>query len=418
MSSSKGKTLHHGQLSSGDIAALERFVVRACGEAARYRQLVDPKSLALANAKETELPCRVPRFMLIVDTAEQDHVFIVQKLRSMGYWAVARSMHNPTDTRYAPNFFAGDFAVLEYTPSDEEDDDEQENTDEYCVPADYRVLVDTERKTIGDAIASFLDQRRTRQRADHASSSARRHVILIEGNMDSLTAKQAKWIRIINSDIDHLVYDGPFHVRQINSKADLLPTLGNMVRYAAMGVMDAEAHISPMMAYSLSGKSQRGRDLSDPETVWSGMLQAVPGLSAAAAGAIISEHYPTFLDFARAVVEASESEDARLQMAATLRDTEIKSQSSSSSRASTRLASRGDKLVRFALNLPVTENLGPKKKPRGKKRALEPVCEEVSADDDDDDVVEVPRAPRKRVIIDDSDSDEYPTASSALWDSD
>lgn len=416
------QALKPGQLSPETIRALESYVVEECGEPARYRQMIDPLSLQAAGVDNPELPHPVPRFTLVVDTAEPDYELLVARVRSMGYWAVARSMRRPLTMAHSAGFFAGDFAVVEYGVITEEevksDDDDSDET-EYRVPTGYRVLTDAERKTIPDLISSFTDGRRARQRADHANSSALRHVYLIEGNVNELTDRRATWIRHINSDLDHLTYSGPFRVRQINTHADLLGTLVNMVRYSAQDVLDSETGVSPLLAYSLAGKSQKARDLSSPSTVWSGMLQAVPGLSAAAATAIMDLHYPTLLSFARDLVAAADSDEARIEMVENLRNTEIPTQNSSSSRHSTRLCTRADKLMCFALGLPQGTELGKKKKKRSAKKAAEPVCEDVEplssatvvvahdSDSDDDDSDCRPVVKRKR-----------PSRLSSLWDSD
>lgn len=382
----KKGVLHPGQLATADVRALEQYVVDELGEAKRYRQLVDPESMAAAGAKNTRAPCRVPRFVLIVDTAEQDYEFLVRRLRGMGVWAVARSMKRPPSEAYAENFFAGDFATLQWIGCDDDDDDKCDDKD-HAVPRGYVCLVDAERKTLDDLIASFGDQRRARQRAEHAASSARRHVYLIEGNMDELTDRKAVWIKNINSDLDHLVYDGGFHVRQINTHADLLPTLYNMVRYPAKGVLDAESNITPMMAFSLSGKNAKQRDLNSPATIWAGMLQAVPGVSAAAAGAIMKE-YPTMVAFARDLVAADDDDEERARITRRLRDVDVPTQNSSSSRSSTRLASRADKLMHMAVGTEMKVSNKPQSRVRQTSRKKRIAVSDSEDDYDHDSFVE------------------------------
>jgi hypothetical protein len=309
--------------------------------------------------------------VLVVDTAEKDYEFLVQRLRHMGVWAVARSMKRPPSEAYAANFFAGDFAVLECVDGDADDDDAAAAVADYAVPPAYRCHLDAERKTIEDLISSFRDGRRERQRQEQAASCALRHVFLVEGNVNELTGKRSMWVRNINSDIDHLVYASDIRVRQINTHSDLLATLYNMVRYTAKEVLDREAGIVPLVAYSLSGKAAtaaKARDLASPAVIWSGMLQAVPGISPAAAEAITCEVYPTPVEFARDLVAAAESPERRAEIVARLREVSIKTQNSSSSRASTRFASRADKFFDTLLAVRAEKRSAPDSAPPPPKR--------------------------------------------------
>lgn len=444
------KTLQPGQVPADDIAALEQWVVDELGESQRYRALVDADSMRAAGATRVNAPRPVPRFQLVVDTAEQDYEFLVRRLRGMQIWAIARSMKRPPAEAYDKDFFAGDFATIEYTDDFRDyvdDDDDREvpsgkrrlttEAPEHHVPRGYRCLVDAERKSLDDLISSFSDGRRQRQRAEHAGSSARRHLYIIEGNINELTGKKAMWIKNINSDLDHLAYDGPFGVRQINTHADLVPTLFNMVRYPAKGVLDGEANITPMMAYALSGKKAKKRDLNSPDTVWSGMLQAVPGVSAAAAGAIIGGVYPTMLDFARALVKAADDPDERATMTRTLRDVHVPTQNSSSSRSSTRLASHADKLMHMATGTEMEVSKSKRGASSSSSSSRHPKKQVVESDDDNEyaydsfveqDSPSPQRQPRRRYSALDSDSEEeyelgkrpvaMASSSSSLWDSD
>lgn len=381
--------LKPGQLSHDVIRTLESYIVAELGEEKRYRQLVDPVSMSAAGAKRTLAPVDVPRFLVLVDTAEQDWKTLVPALRARGFWAVGRCMKRALTDAHAVGDLAGDFAALEFLNQDE---DNCEQVPEHRAPAGYRVHIDVERKEIaGDLPSSFTDHRRERQRAEQLASPAERHVMLIEGNINQLRGPSARWITPINTDMDNMTFASEFRVRQINTHADLLPLLCNMVSATAKKVLRAEAGIEPMLAYSISGKKRdKVRDLDSPHTVWSGMLQAVPRISPAAAAAV-QEVYPTMLDFARDLVRAADSPSEREQITERLRDVAVKSQDCSSSRESTRFATRADNLMRLALGESLQEETQ-RKRPSvsssssvAKKRAEQRDPSPFPSDDDEDD---------------------------------
>lgn len=341
----KPKPLEAGQVDRGTIVALERFLVAKLGEAARYKQLPDPFSLGRVGV-HSQPSVALPRFTLVVDTAEQDHVDLVQRLRLSSYWAVARSMKRPPSAAASENFFAGDFAVLEWLEDVDEDDSGDAIEEPYAIPLGYVALVDVERKTINDLIASMKDGRSERQMAEQLASSAKRHVMLVEGDVNELAGgPAAHWLKPVNSRLDHLAYAGEMHLRQIASHADLLGTLGNLVRYSARDILDSEKGITRYLSHSMSGK--RVRRIDTPEAVWLGVLQAVPGISPAAAAAVTQQAFGSFVAFARAIVSAADDDTGvkRQALVKTLGDVSVASQSSSSSRAATHLRSRGTDIV-------------------------------------------------------------------------
>jgi len=353
--------LVHGQTPAPHIEEIEDWLERKFGSpGARYTHFVDPLSLG-----ET-LPFDEPRWVLVVDTAEQDHVALVRRLRLMSVFAVAHSVRScyPLPDGAA----AGDIVVLERVYGDDEHP--------------YVVHLDAERKAIPDFIASFKDGRRERQRAEHAASSARRHMYIIEGRVGDLSGTpQAMWMSRLNSAMDSLACASPFALRQIDSHADLVATMANMVRYVAREVMNAEAGVSYFIAHGFAGKKV-ARDMHDPATAWSGMLQAFPGISPAAASAIQQHAYPTFLSFCRAVVAAADDSDVHAEMEELLSNVKVPSTNSASSRTETRLGARGTRLLSLALpDVP----LAPKRRPRPAARP--------AADDSDDELLR----PAKRV---------------------
>lgn len=371
----KTKPLKAGETSTRHIAEIEKVLVASLGEGARYTQLPDPVSLEAVGVLEPSIPCRIPEFTLIVDTAEPDHLELVRRLRTqMNVFAVAQSMKRaPHDGE--ENFYQGDFAAIQW-------DDEHQK---------YIALVDVERKTINDMISSITDGRHQRQQAEHANSSARRHVYIVEGNVNELAGgKQAQWMRGVNSKLDHLAFDGPFNVRQINTHAELLPSLANLVRYAAKAVCDERSGVEHKLAHMFSGKKVRTVDT--PEAVWSGMLQAVPGVSAAAAAAVLEQAYPTFMDFARAVVEAEGNKEKRAAIEMRLSEVAVKSQSGSAARESTRLQKRGRRIVDMAMGETTAPPPAPKRKPK-------PAPLDSTLWDSDVDEIEIP--PKRRIIDDD-----------------
>ena len=369
----KRKPLDPCQISNETIQTLESFIVQHFGNEKKYTQFVDPQSLHQSGlADDIQLSCKVPRWTLVIDTAEKDYEHLVQRERSLGIWAVAKSMKRPPSVEYDKNFFAGDFAVLEYTEHEEDqdaldDDNDDGGTSNYSVPSGYRVLVDAERKTIDDLISSFSDGRRDAQRAEHANSSALKHIYIIEGNMDELTKvlpedeasgkpnNRVRWFKSINTDLDYMsfAFNSPFCVRQINSHAELVQSLYNMVKCNVRSVMDQEHGIQKFVKHLISGK--RTRIIDTPDAVWSGMLQAIPGVSPAAAAAIMSSKYPTFVSFARDIVAIDDGKSiTRADMIEELSDVRVRSQTSSSSRSHTRLGKRGERIVNLVV--PVVED--------------------------------------------------------------
>lgn len=410
--SKPAQKLKPGQLSHETIRALETFIVAELGEDKRYKQLVDPASMRAAGAKHTRAPVPVPRFLAIVDTMEQDYKTLVPALRARGFWAVGRCMKRALTDAHEVGDLAGDFAALEFVSYDEDEDGDCQTTPEYRPPPGYHVHIDVERKEIaGDLPKSFGDSRRERQRAQQLASPAERHVMLIEGNINQLRGPMARWITPINTDMDNMTFSSDFHVRQINTHADLLPLLCNMVSAMAKKVLRAEAGIEPILAYSLSGKKrEKVRDLDSPHIVWSGMLQAVPRISPAAAAAV-QELYPTMLDFARDLVRAADSPDDREEITERLRDVAVKSQDCSSSRESTRFATRADNLMRLALGESLSGET-PRKRPSvsssssvAKKRAEQREPSPFSSDDDDEPYVPAVKPKRGRPVARSADTD-------------
>ena len=375
----KAKKLHPGQVSKEAIARLTEWAQD--NDQDPFRLMLHPAALEKAGLAHKALPAAQPEFMLLVDTAEPDYHDIVERLRMMSYFAVARSLQRPVDGVEADNEFCGDFAVLQWLGQEDEDDDI-----DYCVPAGYRVLVDIERKTMPDLVASYTDGRKERQRYDHLQSSALRHVMLFEGSTTELDGRMASWARALSSDYDHLVYASGFNVRMILSHAELFDTLANAVRYSAQAVLDERMGIKQYLMPAFSGKDSSGRRvMDDPRTAFVGMLTRAKGVSAAAASAIIDTEFPTMMDFCRALVAADDDAAKRAALVQRLSDVKVPTTNSSSSRSATRFASRAERMV--ALFAP------PKK-----KRVID--------DDDSDSSPSKGRGNRRKVAHTDSSDDE------------
>lgn len=384
--------LKPGQTSTEHINALEAFIREQIGEDGVYTRFPDPISLARYGCKASHPPVEMPRFTLVVDTAE-NYRFLVQKFRSMNWWTVATSMKRPPGVAYNPNFYAGDFAGLQWHNSGDAGDDvaDEDESADYYTPRGYEVLWDAERKSISDAIAAFSDGRREQQRAEHAASSAKRHVFILEGDPDDVPPTRRRWVSILNTDLDHLVIDSPFVVRQIRSYADLVPTLANFMAYTARGIVESERGIKKYVHHTFSGKAGP-RVVDTPDALLSGMLQAVPGVSPAAAQAIRDNAFKTTVDLARAIVSASESSEAREALIQTLANIPVPAQSACQ-RKTTRLGVRGQRIV--DLMVPVS----------GKHRAPDDKKREISDDDDE------PVMPRRKKAEPSKSSDD-------LWDYD
>jgi len=350
--------LQHGQISSAHIQALEDFLrEHDASPNAVYKQLVDPASLRRAGfSASRRLPCPVPEFTLLVDTAEQNHIDLVHTARRMNVWAVAHCLRRAVGESMAVGDVSGDFAIVQYVggrvviddeDDDGDDDDGGEDATAPNIPCGYIPLIDAERKTIPDLIASVKDKRLERQKRQMEQSAARRHVFIVEGIVEELAnTSMASWTRAVNTTLDHATWTGTMYVRNISSSAGLASCLVNGVRYVAKEVLDERAGIKHYIAPTFSGKDTGAvAKMGDPLTVYSGTLQRVPGVSPAAAQAIIDTHFPTALDFFRALIRADESPEERETLVKRLSDTLVPSTNSLAKRTGTHLRSKAKAIV-------------------------------------------------------------------------
>jgi len=381
-------SLHPGQCTQERIAELETFIRENIGKTELYCQLVDPISLKRAKCKKP-LPGDVPRFTMIVDTAEKDYEDMVIAMRSRGMWAVARSLKHSL-TGQPEEDIAGDFAVVEWKQSQMNGDDEDED-DPSLEASGYRAHVEIERKSIttGDAMQSIKTGHRAQQRAAMVHSKTPISIWLWVGRIGDLAAtEKAADIKPLRRAVNHDTFEPALRSAEVDNQADVPDFLFDAMTFTAERLILEERGATRFAAPKFSGPQATRRKLDDPDAVYERMLAQVRGISDDGAKAVREQAYPTLLELTRAARKAVNNNQRRAALEKRLGDVEVLSSNASSSRVKQRLGKKANALVQALVD---------PEEARRKGKAVHAIDEEDAAAD-------VRHTQKKTRVIDDDDA--------------